>query len=75
MVLPAALSSGVHEDERHLRQLGMELGGNLAGVAALAEQVAVVGEQHDHGGLVEAELVEAIHEVAEPAVGIVTSAA
>ena len=67
--LAGGLVVGRDEDHRHLRELRVELRGHLAGVAALAEQIAVVRQQHDHGVLVEAELVEAVHEVPEPAVG------
>ena len=41
----------IDDDQRHVHQLRMEDRGDLSGPSVLTEQVAVVGDQHDHGVL------------------------
>ena len=57
------------DDERQVRELVVQVHVVLAHVVALAEEVAVVGRDHDHGVLEHAALLELVDELAEPAVG------
>ena len=68
-VLAGARAAREVDDERQMRQLVIQVHVVLAHVVALAQEVPVVGGDHDHGVLEHAVFVQLIDQLAKPVIG------